>query len=62
MNDTYLAFILCGGDDEIPPNGNILFDKNIEYYFNAQDLAVVDEIALDKIKKMVQPSLLLSIQ
>lgn len=53
MNDTYIVFVLWEGDDEIPPNGNILFDKNIEYYFNAEDLAVVGDIALDKVKKMV---------
>ena len=53
INDTYIVFILWEGDDEIPPNGNILFDKNIEYYFNAEDLAVAVDIALDKVKKMV---------
>lgn len=53
MNDIYIVFVLWEGDDEIPPNGNILFDKNIEYYFNAEDLAVVGDIALDKVKEMV---------
>ena len=53
INDTYIIFIIWEGDDEIHPNGNILFDKNIEYYFNAEDLAVAVDIALDKVKKMV---------
>ncbi|HBY2721403.1 TPA: DUF3786 domain-containing protein, partial [Clostridioides difficile] len=32
-----------------PPNSNILFDSNIIYYFNAEDLAVVPDTAIDAI-------------
>lgn len=46
LNNIYLTFILWRGDDEIAPSGNILFDLNTPYYFNAEDLAVVGDIAI----------------
>ncbi|MBY2478536.1 DUF3786 domain-containing protein [Clostridioides difficile] len=56
MGNTSMIFILWFGDDEFPPNSNILFDSNIIYYFNAEDLAVVPDTAIDailsKIKKL----------
>ncbi|HSQ89407.1 DUF3786 domain-containing protein [Romboutsia sp.] len=57
INDTYIAYVLWEGDEEIEPCGNILFDSNIKYYFNAEDIAVVGDMPfirifeeLDKIK------------
>ncbi|EGT4637390.1 DUF3786 domain-containing protein [Clostridioides difficile] len=49
MGNTSMVFILWFGDDEFPPNSNILFDSNIVYYFNAEDLAVVPDIAINAI-------------
>ncbi|EGT2202980.1 DUF3786 domain-containing protein [Clostridioides difficile] len=49
MGNTSIIFILWFGDDEFPPNSNILFDSNIIYYFNAEDLAVVPDTAIDAI-------------
>lgn len=46
LNNIYMTFILWRGDDEIQPSGNILFDFNTQYYFNAEDLAVVGDIAI----------------
>ena len=34
-----LALILWKGDDEFPPEGNILFDRNIVQIFSAEDIA-----------------------
>ena len=34
-----VALILWGGDDEFPPEGNILFDRNISGIFSAEDIA-----------------------
>lgn len=34
-----LALILWKGDDEFPPDGNILFDQNISGLFSAEDVA-----------------------
>lgn len=50
INDTYVVFVLWEGDEELEPSGNILFDANISYYFNAEDLAVVPEIILLNLK------------
>lgn len=50
INDTYVVFVLWEGDEELEPSGNILFDSNINYYFNAEDLAVVPEIILSNLK------------
>lgn len=43
----YFHFILYRGDDEFPPSATILMDKNIEDYFNAEDLAVVPDVAIE---------------
>ncbi len=50
MNKTFMTFIVWEKDDEFPAAANILFDKNIQFYFNAEDLAVVPDVALDIIK------------
>ncbi len=34
-----LALVLWAGDDEFPPEGNILFDRNISAYLSAEDIA-----------------------
>ncbi|HGM3507319.1 TPA: DUF3786 domain-containing protein [Clostridioides difficile] len=49
MGNTSMIFILWFGDDEFPSNSNILFDSNIVCYFNAEDLAVVPDTAIDAI-------------
>lgn len=46
INDVYVIFVLWEGDEELEPSGNILFDSNINYYFDAEDLAVIPDILL----------------
>ncbi|ABR48193.1 hypothetical protein Amet_2031 [Alkaliphilus metalliredigens QYMF] len=46
FNNVYLTFIVWKGDEEFSPAANILFDLNTSYYFDAEDLAVVGELAL----------------
>ncbi len=46
--------ILWRGDDEIPPNGNILFDKNITDYLSAEDIAVLSETIIWKLINFVK--------
>lgn len=41
--------IIWRGDHEIPPNGNILFDKNITDYLMAEDIAVLSETIIWRI-------------
>lgn len=50
MNETYMSFIIWEEDEEFPSTANILFDQNIQFYFDAEDLAVVPDVAIDIIK------------
>ncbi|MGS5517412.1 DUF3786 domain-containing protein [Clostridioides difficile] len=54
IGNTSMIFILWFGDDEFPSNSNILFDSNIIYYFNAEDLAVVPDTAIDAILNKIK--------
>lgn len=44
-----LVIILWRGDEEVSPNGNILFDKNITDYLSAEDIAVLSETLIWKL-------------
>lgn len=52
VNNVFVIFALWGGDDEFPTSAQILFDANISFYFSAEDLAVVGDIAIGKITKL----------
>ena len=41
INGLHVRFILWEGDDEFPPNSQILFEDNFPYAYQAEDLAVV---------------------
>jgi len=47
-----LQFMLWVGDDEFPPNGQILFSDNFRYAFTAEDMAVVGDIVLNRMKQL----------
>lgn len=49
INDTYIVYVIWQGDEEIEASGNILFDSNIKYYFNAEDIAVIGGIPFSRI-------------
>lgn len=44
-----LFMVVWKGDSEVPPNGNILFDRNITDYLCAEDIAVITEILTWKV-------------
>ncbi|NMM62710.1 DUF3786 domain-containing protein [Clostridium sp. P21] len=50
INNVYITFVIWQGDDELEASANILFDGNIQYYFNAEDLAVVGDVAIELLK------------
>ncbi|MDW8800564.1 DUF3786 domain-containing protein [Clostridium sp. A1-XYC3] len=50
IDNVYITFVVWQGDDEMEAAANILFDRNIEYYFNAEDLAVVGDVAIEILK------------
>lgn len=37
----YIIYVIWEGDDEFPPNGNILFDQSINDYLSTEDIAVL---------------------
>ena len=51
-----IFFILWKGDDEFPPNGNILFDGNISHYLTSEDVCVLTETVVWKLVRMAPPS------
>lgn len=51
LNNIYMTFIVWEGDEEFSPAANILFDFSTQYYFDAEDLAIVGDIAVAAFKK-----------
>ncbi len=51
-----IFFILWKGDDEFPPNGNILFDGNISHYLTSEDVCVLTETVVWKLVRMASSS------
>ncbi|MHC1578807.1 MAG: DUF3786 domain-containing protein [Dehalococcoidia bacterium] len=43
--------MLWRGDEEIAPNGNVLFDANISDYLSTEDVAVLSETIIWKVSK-----------
>lgn len=41
-----VCLILWAGDEEFPPDGNILFDANISDYLSAEDVAVLSGVVI----------------
>lgn len=50
INNVFITFVVWEGDEEMAASANILFDRNTEYYFNAEDLAVVGDVAIELLK------------
>lgn len=48
-----IFLILWKGDDEVPPNGTILFDGNIPHYLTSEDVCVLTETLVWKLVRMV---------
>ena len=36
-----MTIVIWGGDDELPPEGSILFDESIASYLPSEDIAVL---------------------
>ena len=47
-----MQLTLWVGDDEFPPNAQILFSDNFRYAFTAEDMAVVGDIVLNRMKQI----------
>jgi len=46
-----ITLVLWRGDEELAPNGNILFDANISDYLSTEDIAVLTETIIWKLVK-----------
>ena len=47
-----MQFLLWLGDDEFPPNSQILFSDNFRYAFTAEDMANIGDIVISRMKKI----------
>ena len=47
-----IQFILWLGDEEFPPSGQILFSDNFLLAFTAEDMAVIGDIVLGRMKAL----------
>ncbi len=52
MPGLYIQFLLWQGDDEFPPNAQILFSDNFQYAFTAEDLANIGDIVMNRMKQI----------
>jgi hypothetical protein len=51
-----LTFVLWKGDEELAPNGNILFDANISDYLPTEDVTVLSETVVWKLVRNISPA------
>jgi hypothetical protein len=51
-----ITLVLWRGDDELAPNGNILFDANISDYLSTEDVTVLCETIIWKLVKDISSS------
>ena len=51
-----IVITLWRGDDQVPPGGNILFDKNIADYLSTEDVAVLSETLIWKLINLTRSS------
>ncbi len=52
MPGLFIQMIVWAGDDEFPPNAQILLSDNFSFAFHTEDVAYVGEIALGRMKKL----------
>jgi len=51
-----ITLVLWRGDEEVPSNGNILFDANVSDYLSTEDVTVLCETIIWKLVKGVSPT------
>lgn len=49
-----VTFVIWGGDDELPPQANILFDESIVSYLPTEDIAVLSSIIVYRLIRIKQ--------
>lgn len=51
-----ITLVLWKGDDEVAPNGTILFDANVSDYLSTEDVAVLSETITWKLVRSIPPT------
>ncbi|GHU08223.1 hypothetical protein FACS1894151_03760 [Spirochaetia bacterium] len=51
LSGLFIHLLIWAGDDEFQPSAQILFDDNLVFAFTAEDLAVVGEVLIARLKK-----------
>lgn len=54
LSGLYMSILLWEGDEEFPPAAQILFDDNFVFAFTAEDLAVLGEVVLKRLRNLCQ--------
>ncbi|CAB1262232.1 DUF3786 domain-containing protein [Clostridium sp. MT-14] len=52
LNNIYVIFAIWKDDEEFPASSQILFNSNVLFYFTAEDLAVVGDVAIGTMMKL----------
>ncbi|MGV8905274.1 MAG: DUF3786 domain-containing protein [Acetobacterium sp.] len=52
INNMFMTVILWAGDDEFPPEAQILFDANFPTAFSTEDMAVMGDIFIPALKEL----------
>ncbi|GHV81395.1 hypothetical protein AGMMS49944_31860 [Spirochaetia bacterium] len=52
LNGLYMGLLIWAGDEEFPPSAQMLFDDNFVFAFTAEDLAVVGEVVVRRLKAL----------
>ena len=48
-----MRLIVWAGDDEFPPSAQMLFSDNFPNAFNAEDRAVIGDLLIHELKRML---------
>ena len=49
-----MTLIIWTGDDEIPPDGKVLFDDTVEGYLTTEDIAVLGDLVIRRLKEALR--------
>jgi hypothetical protein len=52
LNGLFMSLLIWAGDEEFPPSAQMLFDDNFVLAFAAEDLAVVGEVVIRRLKAL----------
>lgn len=54
LPDLFMSILIWEGDDEFKPAAQVLFDDNFKYAFTAEDMAVIGDIVISRLKQSLK--------